>query len=69
MHNPSLSNQTLRLAQAVVPIPVEVLGHVVASLQDFKALWQNDAGSTTLLNGLRRKCAFFTVVARSLQGD
>ncbi|KFZ16902.1 hypothetical protein V501_02015 [Pseudogymnoascus sp. VKM F-4519 (FW-2642)] len=52
--SPNLNNQTLRLAHAVVPVPAEVLGHVAASLQDFEALWQNDAGSTTLLNGPRR---------------
>jgi hypothetical protein len=45
----------MRLAQAVVPVPAEVLGHVAASLQDFEALWQNEAGSATLLDGPRRK--------------
>lgn len=50
------------LAEAVVPVPVEVLEYVATSLLDFEALWQNEAGSTTLLDSPRRKLLLFDVV-------
>ncbi|CAG8950595.1 hypothetical protein HYFRA_00002804 [Hymenoscyphus fraxineus] len=52
--SPNLTNQALRLSEALVPVPAEVLAHVAVSMPDFEALWQNDAGSVTLLDGPRR---------------
>ncbi|KAL7932934.1 hypothetical protein V8C35DRAFT_305856 [Trichoderma chlorosporum] len=52
--SPSLNSQALRLAPPIVPVPAWVLDCVAASLEDFEALWRNDAGSATLLDGPRR---------------
>ena len=45
----------LRLAHTVGSIPLELIMHMTESPQDFEAVWQNNAGSATLLDSPRRK--------------
>ncbi|RDW56689.1 hypothetical protein BP6252_14041 [Coleophoma cylindrospora] len=42
-------NQSLRLAKTGIPVPRLALEQVAVSLEDFEALWQNDAGSVSIL--------------------
>ncbi|KAL3427652.1 hypothetical protein PVAG01_01161 [Phlyctema vagabunda] len=47
-------NGSLRLARTSIPVPSEIISLVAISLEDYEALWQNDAGSTSLLEEPRR---------------
>jgi len=45
----------LHFARTVGSIPLELIMHMTESPQDFEAVWQNNAGSATLLNSPQRE--------------